>query len=313
MKKAFIFPGQGSQAVEMGKALAEKFSVAAEIFDRANNILGWDLKKIAWEDPNEELVRTDRTQPALFTTSVAALEVLRSFGIEPDAVAGHSIGEYAALYSAKVFDFETGLKLVDIRARAMHSASLSNPGGMAALLGIDLDNAIECCRLVEKEGKGIVSVANINSPGQVVISGETSALDLAIRLSRMRGVTKVVPLKVAGAWHCGLMKSAEEELAKAVDEFKFSDPEIPVIANVTALEVTKSDDIKKLLVKQVCGSVLWSHSIERISQMGAELFIEVGHGGVLSGMMKRIVKSAKSARAGTPEEIEKIVVEVKGE
>ncbi len=309
---AFLFPGQGSQAVGMGQALAEVYPEAALIFEKADRVLGWSLCDMMWKGTEEDLRRTDRTQPALYTVSCAAVAALAAKGIAPGIVAGHSVGEYAALYAAGVFDFETGLGLVDVRSRAMHEASQTHPGGMAALLGMDLPTAEECCNLVREDHRGLVSVANLNTPGQVVISGEAKALDLAIRMARMKGVTKVVPLAVAGAWHCDLMKTAEEKLAKAIAAAPMSDPRVTVVANVTADVVHNDEEIRDLLIRQVCGSVLWADSIQRMHALGATHWIEAGHGNVLGGMMKRIIKGASGLKAGTPEEIEAAVAAVKG-
>jgi [acyl-carrier-protein] S-malonyltransferase len=290
----------------MGQALAAASPAAAALFEQSDAILGWSIRKFCWEGPDEELRRTDRTQPALYVTSAAALSVLKERGIEGSVAAGHSVGEYAALYAAGAFDFATGLRLVEVRSRAMHEASLRNPGGMAALLGMETAVAEECCETVRHEHKGHVAVANLNSPGQVVISGESRALDLAIRLARMKGAVKVIPLAVAGAWHCSLMKEAETQLEAAIQKAEIRDPVFPVIANVTAAPASSAAEIRELLVRQVCGSVRWAESITAIEAMGVNRYIEVGHGAVLCGLMKRLAKKAVAVRAGTPEEIDQI-------
>lgn len=300
---AFLFPGQGSQAVGMGKALATAHPAAARLFEDADRILGWSLTKFMWEGPEEELRRTDRTQPALYVVSCAAFEVLKETGVRPSMTAGHSVGEYAALYAAGVFDFETGLRLVKTRSETMHEASVAHPGGMAAVLGMDPALVEEACEMVRHDHKGLVSVANLNSAAQVVISGEAKALDLAIRLTRMKGAVKIVPLQVAGAWHCDLMKTAEQKLAPEVRAAKMNEPVCPVVANVTADVVTSAAEIRDLLIRQVCGSVRWYESVERMRALGATRWIEVGQGNVLCGIMKRVVKDAVTHRAGTPEEI----------
>jgi [acyl-carrier-protein] S-malonyltransferase len=306
-RNVFLFPGQGSQEVGMGQALAAASPAAAALFEEADAILGWSIRKFCWEGPEEELRRTDRTQPALYVTSAASLAILTERGIAGSIAAGHSVGEYAALYAAGAFDFATGLRLVEVRSRAMHEASQRYPGGMAALLGMETAVAEECCETVRHEHKGHVSVANLNSPGQVVISGESRALDLAIRLARMKGAVKVIPLAVAGAWHCSLMKEAETQLAEAIEKAEIRDPAFPVIANVTAAPVASAAEIRELLVRQVCGSVRWAESIQAIEATGADRYIEVGHGAVLSGLMKRLAKKAVAVKAATPDEINSIV------
>lgn len=303
MKNVFLFPGQGSQAAGMGRALAEASPVAARLFAEADRILGWSLREIAWNGPEEELKRTDRTQPALYVTSMAAAAVLGERGIAPGICAGHSVGEYAALATAGVFDFETGLQLVALRGEAMHAASVKAPGGMAALLGLEVEVAEAVCAEARRAGKGLIAVANLNAPGQIVISGEAAALEFATALAKERGAAKVMPLAVAGAWHCDLMKSAEERLAPAIRAANFSPPGVPVVANVTARPVASVEEIRELLIRQVCGTVRWNDSIRAIEADGGGRYIEAGSGGVLSGLMKRIAKGASAARAGTPEEI----------
>jgi [acyl-carrier-protein] S-malonyltransferase len=303
MKNVFLFPGQGSQAVGMGRALAEAAPAAARLFEEADRILGWSLREIAWNGPEEELKRTDRTQPALYVTSMASVAVLAERGIAPGLCAGHSVGEYAALATAGVFDFETGLRLVALRGEAMHEASVKAPGGMAALLGIEVDVAEAVCAEVRQAGKGMIAVANLNAPGQIVISGEADALAAASALAKERGAVKVMPLAVAGAWHCDLMKSAEARLAPAIRAATFLPPVVPVVANVTARPVSSVDEIRELLVRQVCGTVRWSDSIRAIEADGGGRYIEAGAGGVLAGLMKRIAKGTSAVKAGTPDEI----------
>lgn len=303
MKTAFLCPGQGSQFIGMGKALADAVPAAAALAREADEVLGWKLSEIMWAGPEEELRKTSATQPALYVTSAMAVAALSERGIAPDLAAGHSVGEYAALYAAGVFDFATGLRLVKLRSEAMNRASQTHPGGMVAFLGMEEAAAREVCASVLEEHKGVVEVANLNSPGQVVVSGDAVALDLAVRLGRMKGALKAVPLKVAGAWHCSLMKMAEDELAPAIRAADFRAPRIPVVANVTGKVAATPDEIKDLLVRQVCGSVRWSDCVLELVALGAERFLEAGAGEVLTGLMKRIKKDAVAKRAGTPEEI----------
>lgn len=303
MKTAFLCPGQGSQFIGMGKAFADAVPAAARLAAEADDVMGWKLSDVMWSGPEEELRKTSATQPALYVTSAMAIVALAERGVTPDLAAGHSVGEYAALYAAGVFDFATGLRLVKLRSESMQRASQSHPGGMVAFLGVEEPLAREVCAAVLEEHKGVVEVANLNSPGQVVVSGDAVALDLAVRLGRMKGVLKAIPLKVAGAWHCTLMKAAEEELAPAIRAAEFQAPRIPVVANVTGKAATTPDEIKDLLIRQVCGSVRWSDCVLELVALGADRFLETGAGEVLTGLMKRIKKDAVARRAGTPEEI----------
>ncbi|MBL4889324.1 MAG: ACP S-malonyltransferase [Candidatus Lindowbacteria bacterium] len=302
-KPALLFPGQGSQTVGMGQAVAENFPAAMELFDQAQDVLGWDLKNVAWSDPNDELKQTDRTQPALYVTSAACFVVLKSKGILPATLAGHSVGEYAALYAAGVFDFQTGLRLVKARSDAMHKASVAYPGGMVAVLKLEEKDVREVCVQVQNESGKVVDVANLNSPGQIVISGENEALELAVNRVKERGTLKAIPLAVAGAWHSALMKAAEEELAPVIESTDFNDAQIPVYANITAKPVQSATDIKRLLVEQVCGAVRWADSVNCMIEDGASSFVECGNGKVLCGLMKRIDRTKKAHPGGTPDEI----------
>lgn len=274
MKTAFVFPGQGSQFVGMGKDLAEKF------LDQANAILGFDLKKIVLEGPEEELKKTEIQQPAIFTVSAAAFAKL---GTKPDAVAGHSLGEYSALYAAGVLSFEDGVKTVHRRGKFMQEAVPPGAGAMAAVLGGERKVIADICQEV-----GNVWPANFNSPGQVVISGTKEAVDKASEKLKAAGIKKIIALAVSAPFHCPLMRPAAEKLAVELNKIAFKDARIPVVANITADYVTKGDEIKKLLIKQVVAPVLWEDSVRKMIADGVTSFVEVGPGKVLSGLIKKI-------------------------
>ncbi|OGB88966.1 [acyl-carrier-protein] S-malonyltransferase [candidate division WOR-1 bacterium RIFCSPHIGHO2_01_FULL_53_15] len=280
MKTAFVFPGQGSQSVGMGKGFAEK------LLEQANQILGFDLKKIVLEGPEEELIKTEIQQPAIFTVSVAALEESRKqkaeLGTQVAAVAGHSLGEYSALYSAGAISFEDGVKTVHLRGKFMQAAVPAGEGAMAALLGGDRDAIINICK-----GVGGVWPANFNSPGQIVISGKKSSVEAAGEKLKAAGVKKIIPLAVSAPFHCPLMQPAADKLAIELEKITINDAKIPVYANVTAAPVKSGAEIKQLLVKQVTAPVLWEDSIKKMIADGVTSFIEVGPGKVLTGLIKK--------------------------
>ncbi len=277
MKTAFVFPGQGSQAVGMGKGFAE------EHLDRANVILGFDLKKLVFEGPEEELKKTEIQQPAIFTISVAAYERLKTKDQRPETVAGHSLGEYSALYAAGSISFEDGVKTVHLRGKFMQEAVPPGEGAMAALLGGDRKTVADVCREV-----GDVWPANFNSPGQVVISGRKEAVEQAGEKLKAAGVKKIIPLAVSAPFHCPLMQPAAEKLAGQLDKITIKDASVPVYANVTALPVTSGAEIKHLLIKQVTAPVLWEDSVTKMIADGVSIFVETGPGKVLSGLIKKI-------------------------
>ena len=285
LKKAFVFPGQGSQTVGMGKGLAEPF------LDRANEVLGFDLKKICLEGPAEELKKTEITQPAIFTVSVAAFHQLTTHNLQLTtdlhAVAGHSLGEYSALYAAGALSFEDGVKILNLRGKFMQEAVPIGAGAMMAVLGLAGDKIAECC----KNAEGAVSPANFNSPGQVVISGEANAVSKAAELCKQAGAKRVIPLVVSAPFHCALMKPAQEKLAKEIEKITIKDAKIPVVANVTADYVTSASDIKDLLIKQVTAPVRWEDSVKKMIADGVAEFVEIGPGKVLSGLIKKIDRS----------------------
>ncbi len=287
MKKAFVFPGQGSQKAGMGKDLYENFEASAKIFNDANDALGFDLKKLCFEGPDDQLKLTEIAQPAILTVSIAAFAALNKM---PDVAAGHSLGEYSALVCAGVLEFGDAVRLVNKRGKFMQEAVPVGVGTMAAVIGLDREKLIECCR--KASSVGIVEAANFNSPGQIVISGEVKAVEEAGRLCKEAGAKRVMPLSVSAPFHCSLMKPAADKLALELDKITFKDATVPVVANVTAKPVTSGEEIKDLLIKQVTGAVYWEDSVRHMSSQGADTFVEIGSGKVLAGLIKKTVENA---------------------
>lgn len=285
-KNAFVFPGQGSQKAGMARDLAISYSEAMEIFELADRIMGFCLSKLCWEGPEEELRKTINTQPAILTTSIACLKTILREGITPLIVAGHSVGEYAALVAAGVLNFEDALLIVRKRGELMHEAGLASPGTMTAIIGLDCDTIRKVC----SEIKGIVEIANFNSPDQIVISGEISAVHSAMERLNEKGARRVVPLSVGAAFHSSLMKSAAEKLAQELDNIRFREPRIPVVVNISAKALNDSSSIKEALKRQILGSVLWTDSVKTMISAGVDTFIEVGPGKILGGMIRKIDK-----------------------
>jgi len=283
----FMFSGQGSQYVGMGKDLYDNYKSAAEIIDRADNIMDFDLKDMMFNGPEEELNNTKNTQPAIYTVSAAVGAVLKEKGLKAAAAAGHSLGEYSALYAAGVLSFEDGLKLVRKRGELMDEADPDGIGTMTAVIGLDAESVEEVCREVD----GVCQVANYNSPAQVVISGEVDAVEKAENLLDEKGAKRVISLSVSGAFHSKLMKPAKEELKKAIDNVEFKSADLPLIANVTADYVETAAEIKEALIKQLNSSVRWVETINRFKDDGYENFVELGPGRVLKGLMRRIDRS----------------------
>ncbi len=306
-KLAFVFPGQGSQYVEMGKDFYENYDLAKEYFEKANNILGFDLKDLCFNGPEEKLTETQNTQPAIFTVSMIAYELLKSQGIEPEMVAGHSLGEYAALCAAGVFDFETGLKLVRKRGELMSSAvNDESEGTMAAIIALDQSKIEEICNQVD----GICELANINSPMQIVISGEKEAVKEAMELASEAGAKKVIELNVSSAFHSQLMEPAKNKLKSYIESIDFNDPVIPVVANSTANIVKEKDEIILALEKQLTSPVRWVESMELMGEQGIDLALEVGPGRVLKALMRRIDRSIKTYNVEDKASLEKAVKKI---
>lgn len=290
MKHAFVFPGQGSQAPGMGKALYDNHEAARNLFQKAGEILGFDISKIMFEGTEEELRQTNVTQPAIFLHSVAAW--VCSEHPEPDMVAGHSLGEFSALVANKTLEFEQALQLVAIRAGAMQKACVANPSSMAAVLSLDDAKVEEICAQVAAETGEVIVPANYNCPGQLVVSGSKKGVEIACERFKAAGAKRALILPVGGAFHSPLMEPAREELQQAIEAAVFNQPVCPVYQNVTASAVTSPEQIKKNLVAQLTGAVRWTQSVQAMVADGATNFTECGPGKVLQGLVAKIHKEA---------------------
>ncbi len=309
MATAFVFPGQGSQAVGMGKDLAETFAEARALFQEVDDALGRNLSKIMFEGPEDELRLTENAQPALMAVSLAVMAVLREHGFDLAAsakfVAGHSLGEYSALAAAGTFSIPDTARLLKARGHAMQDAVPVGEGGMAALLGLDMDVAREVA--VEAAGDDVCAAANDNAPGQVVVSGTKAAVERAVEIAKGRGAKKAVLLPVSAPFHCALMEPAADVMASALADVEMAAPAVPVVTNVTAEATSDPDAIRSFLVRQVTGAVRWRESVLYMKDQGIGRLVEVGSGKVLSGLARRIDRGLEAVAVGMPADIEEFL------
>jgi len=306
MKVAYVFPGQASQYAGMGKELYNEFPVAAAVFNRADEELGFSLSRLCFEGPGEELNLTANTQPAVLTTSVACLEVLNALGGPvPCAVAGHSLGEYTALVAAGSLLFEDAVRLVRKRGQYMQEAVPVGEGGMAAGMGRSTELVVETC--LKASGSGVVEAVNLNCPGQVVIAGDTAGLKAAEPLLKAAGARRVMPIPVSAPFHSSLMVPAGKRLAEDLNKVSVADPKIPVVANVSADLVSSGQEVRESLIRQVYSPVRWEECVLKLISLGADTFIEVGPGKVLSGLIKKISRDVTILNVEDRASLEKVL------
>ncbi len=291
-KTAFLFAGQGAQAVGMGKELADNFKCASDAFDEASEAVGFDIRDMIFNGDAQTLQITENTQPTIVTMSVAALRVLQEFGVTADVAAGLSLGEYTAHIASESMNFADGVRLVKKRGKYMQEEVPVGQGAMAAIIGLTAEDVTECCN--DASRLGICSPANFNCPGQIVVSGETAAVEACCKAAKEKGAKRAMLMPVSAPFHCKMLIGAGEKLAAELENAAVSDMNIPVITNVTADYIQSKDDIKPLLIKQVSSPVRWEDSIRRMLSDGVDTFIEIGPGKTLSGFLRRIDKSAVS-------------------
>lgn len=298
----FVFPGQGSQSVGMGKALCDAFPHLTQTYEEASAVLGYDIAALCFNGPAETLNLTEHTQPALLVSSVAALRALHPATITPVAVAGHSLGEYTALVAAGGLTFRDAVAIVQKRGRYMSEAVPAGTGAVAALLGLDAEAVKEACR--EAASAGVVQAANFNSPGQVVIAGEKAAVERAIEIAKTKGCKKAVPLPVSVPVHTPLMQKAADRLAADLASIAWTDLRMPLINNAEAKSIMKAADIQASLVRQLPSSVLWEDSVKAMAATGVKTFVEIGPGTVLTGLIRRIAPDATTLNVNDPKSLE---------
>lgn len=303
-KLALIFPGQGAQSVGMGFDAYEAEAIAKRIFDKADEVLGYALSDLTFQGPEDQLKLTYHTQPALLTTSIAYYELLRAAGIQPDFVAGHSLGEYSALVVAGVLTFEDAVRTVRLRGEFMDQAVPAGLGAMAAVLGAERETLASLCASITKD-IGVVELANVNCPGQIVVSGSSAGVQAVVDQGKGIGAKRVIPLVVSGPFHSSMMKPASVKLGEVLQGLTFKEATIPIIANVTAEPVVQSDLIRDLLVQQVYSPVLWEDCVNRMIADGVDTFLEVGSGSVLTGLLKKINKDVRCYTLDSIEAINK--------
>lgn len=302
-KIAFVFPGQGSQAVGMGEDLYNKLSEAKSRFEEANEALGFSLTELVFEGPESQLKQTANTQPALLTTSYVLYEAFASKGIKPDFMAGHSLGEYSALAAAGVLSFQDAVRIVRARGQFMEQAVPGGQGAMAAVLGAEREALAALCREIS-DGGAVAELANLNCPGQIVVSGEKEGIEQVVSRVKEIGAKRAIPLEVSGPFHSSLMKPASARLEAKLSEVAFRDGMTPVIANVTARPVHEASEIPSLLVRQVYSPVLWEDSVAWLIEQGVDTFVEIGPGSVLTGLIKKIDKSVRLFNVNSLESLE---------
>jgi [acyl-carrier-protein] S-malonyltransferase len=303
MTTVVLFPGQGSQKVGMGKALTQAFPSAKRVFDEADQVLGFALSKLCFEGPEAELTLTENTQPAILTTSIAALSVARERGLTFDVAAGHSLGEWSAVVAAGGLTFADAVKLVKLRGKAMQEAVPAGRGSMAAILGLAADGVAAACE-ESKQGQ-VVQPANFNGGDQIVISGDAAAVERAMEACKKRGAQRAVPLHVSAPFHCALMQPAADRMQAALKDTAIADLSVPVVANVTAEPYRTAAEVRERLVKQITGSVRWEQSIQWMRPNGVTRGYEVGHGAVLRGLCRRIDRELALAGLSEPADIDK--------
>lgn len=313
MSYVLLFPGQGAQEVGMARDLYESFTVAREVFDRADEALGFKLSDLIFSGPEEELQKTEFTQPAILTASVAALRVLEQktgAPLAPDFVAGHSLGEYTALVAAGTLSLEDGVRLVRLRGHLMQEAVPLGEGAMAAILGLDPEQVQNICS--EAGSFGVCQAANFNSPGQVVISGQTDSVNKAVALAKEAGARRAIPLKVSAPFHCSLMRGVADQLKAAFEDCSWQSPRFPVVCNVSARPVRTVEDIQAALFDQTYSPVLWADSVQFMAEEGVDLFVELGPGKVLSGLVRKCVRGSRTENLGCLDDIEKTLTSLRG-
>jgi [acyl-carrier-protein] S-malonyltransferase len=310
-KIAFIFPGQGSQTVGMGQELAERYEQARNIFQQADEKLGFSLSSIIFEGPQDTLTLTFNAQPALLTTSIAILETFKEANIKPDFTAGHSLGEYTALVAAGAMSFEDAVFAVRKRGEFMEQAVPAGKGTMAAVMGMEADQLKGIVEQISSSGTP-VQLANLNCPGQIVISGTKEGVERASEQAKTAGAKRVIPLVVSGPFHSSLMKPAAEQLAEVLNTIEINDANVPVIANVTARPMIHRDDIKQKLIEQLYSPVLWQESVEYMIEQGVDTFVEIGPGKVLSGLVKKVNRNVHTIAINDQQSLEAAIEQLTG-
>ncbi|MFW5998337.1 MAG: ACP S-malonyltransferase [Halanaerobiaceae bacterium] len=304
-KIGYVFPGQGSQNVGMGKDLIENYSEAQTIINQVNDILGFNLKNLMIKGPETELNNTKNTQPAIFTISYILNQILHKNNIKPDIVAGHSLGEYSALAAVGAFNFKEGVKLVRKRGILMNEAVPADKGSMAAIIGLSLEKIETVCDQTE----GVLEVANYNTPGQIVVSGEKESVRTGMKLARDMGAKKVIELKVSGPFHSSLMKPVQNKFKREIEKINLNPVKIPLIANVTAKKITEIDEIKEELIAQLNHSVLWVDSVKLMIKEGVDVILEVGPGRVLKSLIRRIDRTIRVISVKDKKSLDKAIDE----